>query len=203
MDKVCGLRTDRIGRKAQKRVSRFRHWEKEAIAKSLRTLPAQKGRLSQTLINEAEGVPAAETVVNHFGSLHAAYAAIGYEPLATIPFGMNGKYWSNEAVLRGLKKLYAAQGRISTRLINSFAGLPSAVHIRRHFGSLPDAIRQAGLPVLSHSQIPKRSWNRRKTAGCDEYYLGVRWTDSKLLRAHRRDAEEVAPGIKPTHPIPD
>ena len=130
-----------------------------------------------------EGAPSAETVVNHFGSLHAAYAAVGYKPPARPPFGMNGRYWSRKAVLTGLQKLYTAQGRISNRLIDSFPGLPSQVHIRRHFGSVPDAMRQAGLPVLSHSQIQRRAWKRRKAAGCDEYYLGVRWTDAKLLRA--------------------
>src|SRR6266540_2036150 len=88
-----------------------------------------------------------------------------------------------KAVLTGLQKLYTAQGRISNRLIDSFPGLPSQVHIRRHFGSVPDAMRQAGLPVLSHSQIQRRAWKRRKAAGCDEYYLGVRWTDAKLLGA--------------------
>jgi len=173
--------------KAQKRLrSASPRWDNEAITDSLRSLLAQKGRLSQALINIAEGAPSAETVVNHFGSLHAAYAAIGYEPPARPPFGMNGKYWSKQAVLTGLKKLYADQGRISNRLIDRFAGLPSPVHIRRHFGSISDAMRQAGLPVLSHSEVQRRAWQRRKAAGCDEYYLGVRWADAKLLRALRQ-----------------
>jgi len=172
-------------RKAQERLSRSvgRRWDKGAIIESLRSLLAQKGLLSQALINDTEGAPSAETVVNHFGSLHAAYAAIGYKPPARPPFGINGRYWSEKAVLTGLQKLYAAEGRISNHLIDSSPGLPSEVYIRRHFGSIPDAIRQAGLPVLSHSQIQRRAWRRRKAAGCDDYYLGVCWTDAKLLRA--------------------
>ena len=175
-------------RKAQERLSRSanRRWDKEAITDSLQSLLAQKGCLSQALINDGEGAPSADTVVSHFGSLHAAYAAVGYEPLARPPFGMNGKYWSKKAVLMGLRKLYSTQGRISNRLIDSFRGLPSSEHIRRHFGSLPDAIRHAGLPVLSHSQIQCHAWKRRKAAGCDEYYLGVRWTDAELLRGLRQ-----------------
>jgi DNA invertase Pin-like site-specific DNA recombinase len=171
-------------RKAQDRLRLARRrWDKEAIIKFLQSLLAQEGRLSQTLINNSEGVPSAETVVNHFGSLQAAYAAIGYEPLARPPFGINGRYWSKKAVLTGLQKLYAAEGNISNRLINRSPGLPSEAHIRRHFGSIPDAMRQAGLPVLSHSQIQLHAWERRKSAGCDDYYLGVRWSDAKLLRA--------------------
>jgi hypothetical protein len=195
-------------RKAQERLSQSanRHWDKNSIADSLQSLLAQKGRLSQELINDAEGAPSAETVVNHFGSLHAAYAAVGYEPPARPPFGMNGKYWNKKAVLTGLQKLYTAQGYISTRLIDSFPGLPSQAHIRRHFGSIRDAMKQAGLPVLSHSQIQRRAWKRRKAAECDGYYLGVRWTDATLFRALRQlqkhygyisanllDQNEVAP----------
>jgi hypothetical protein len=34
----------------------------------------REGRLTQRLINNTAGAPSSETVVNHFGSLHAAYA---------------------------------------------------------------------------------------------------------------------------------
>jgi DNA invertase Pin-like site-specific DNA recombinase len=162
------------------------HWDRETILDYLRKLLAREGRLSQKVINMAQGAPAAETIVNRFGSLAAAYAALGYKPPAIPPFGMNGKYWSRDAVLRGLKKLYAAEGRVSNRLIDGFPGLPSSDHVRRRFGSMPEAMRQASLPVLSHRQILLHAWERRKRAGCDQYYQGVRWTDPRLLRALRR-----------------
>jgi len=159
------------------------HWDKEKIAESLRRLLAQEGRLSQVLINAAEGTPCSETVVSWFGSLQAAYAAIGYNPSEQHPFGINGKYWSEKAVLAGLQKLYHARGRISNRLISASPDLPSPTHIRRHFGSITEALRQAGLPVPSHSEILRDAWRRRRAAGHGEYYLGVRWTDADLLRA--------------------
>ena len=174
--------------KAQDRLtdSAKRRWDKETILQSLTALLAERGHLSQEIINEAHGVPSATTVAYRFGSLGTAYEAIGYKPMPVLPFGMNGKFWSKKAVLKGLRKLYAREGRISTRLIDSFHGLPSQAHIRRHFGSLPNAMREAGLPVLSHGEIQRRSWKRRKEIGFDEYYLGVRWTDTKLLRALRK-----------------
>jgi hypothetical protein len=101
-------------------------------------------------------------------------------------FGNNGKYWSEKAVLSGLRKLYAARGRITNRLVSGSADLPSPTHIRRHFGSLPEAMRQAGLPVLSHSERQLDVWRRRRAAGVDQYYLGVRWPDVELLRAMKR-----------------
>jgi hypothetical protein len=158
VDKVFGLRTDSTSNTISKGSGAAFSVGKPTLGQRSDNRffaePARaEGRLSQALLNDTEGAPSAETVVNHFGSLHAAYAAVGYKPPARPPFGMNGRYWSKKAVLTGLQKLYTAQGRISNRLIDSSPGLPSQVHIRRHFGSVPEAMRQAGLPVLSHSQI--------------------------------------------------
>ncbi|QDW35850.1 recombinase family protein [Bradyrhizobium sp. KBS0727] len=174
-------------RRAQERLSLVnRRWDQQAIINSMQRLLSEKGRLTQILINEAEDGPCSETVVNHFGSLDAAYAAIGYKPERRLPFGMNGRYWSTNAVLKGLQKLHNAHGWISNRLIDGFAGLPAQAHIRRCFGSIREAMRQAGLPAVSHSETQRRAWRRRKAAGCDEIYQGVRWTDEKLAQVLRR-----------------
>jgi DNA invertase Pin-like site-specific DNA recombinase len=174
-------------RKAQERLSRsaIRHWDRQAIIGSLQSLLEREGRLTGVLINSSKDAPSAATIISRFGSLPAAYAAVGYEPLRRILFGINGKYWSEKAVLNGLRKLYSTQGHISNRLIDGFPDLPSQAHIRRHFGSIADAAKQAGLPLISHSRILCRAWKRRKAAGCDEYYFGARWTNAKLVRALR------------------
>jgi DNA invertase Pin-like site-specific DNA recombinase len=160
-------------------------WDKETIIKSLRSLLAQKGRLSQLLINAAKGVPSVDTVISRFGSLTSAYAAIGYERPVTTSFGMNGKHWSQKALLSGLHHLYASHGYISIRLIDGSPDLPSSCYIREHFGSLAEASRQAGIPVPTHSDHLRLAWKRRKAAGCDDYFAGMRWTDAELLQALR------------------
>jgi hypothetical protein len=152
----------------------------------LRNLLAEQGYLSQKLIKATTDAPSWETVVKHFGSLHAAYTAVGYSPPPVSSFGNGGKHWSKEDVLKGLRRLYAAKGYISTKLINDYAGLPSDAFIRNRFGTVPKAMRQAGLPLLSRIEIQKRGWRRRKAAGSDERYRGTRWTDAKLLPALRR-----------------
>ncbi|MDA9448255.1 hypothetical protein XI01_16275 [Bradyrhizobium sp. CCBAU 21360] len=146
---------------------------------------AEKGRLSQLLINDLKDGPTADTVVNHFGSLTAAYAAVGYQPTPRPAFGMNGRHWSEKAVLSGLRKLHVAHGCVSLRLIGSCPDLPSTCYIREHFGSLDEAMRKAGLPVLNHSDKMRAGWKRRKADGCDDYFAGVHWTDAKLLGALR------------------
>ena len=126
-------------RKAQERraQSANRRWDKETTIESLRSLLAQKGRLTQVSINQADDSPSVMTVVKHFGSLRAAYAAIGYEPPPRP--SADGKYWSNEEILEGLRKLYKAQGYISNRVIDSSPGLPSSDYtppsLRLHIGA--------------------------------------------------------------------
>lgn len=171
--------------KAQERLTRHRLWDKETIKAALKQLLTREGYLKQKLIENAKDVPSADTVAAHFGSLYAAYEAVGYRPPPVSPFGNNGKHWSKKEILAGLRRLYATHGCITNRLINKCECLPSDNFIRRHFGSLANALREAGLPVIPHSEVQKRSWERRKTAGCDEYYHGVRWTDARLLRALR------------------
>ena len=168
-------------REAQCRLAH--RWDKDKITASLRSLLAREGYLSQKLIKETKSAPSWETVVKHFGSLQAAYAAAGYRPPPVSPFGNSGKHWSKKDILRGLQKLYVAKGYISTELINGYVGLPSDAFIRNHLGSISEAMRQAGLPLLSRSEIQKGGWRRRKAAGSDEFYQGNRWTDARLLRA--------------------
>ena len=160
-------------------------WSDAKILQALRELLAEKGRLSQLLINDLKDGPTADTVVNHFGSLSAAYKLVGYQPPPRPAFGMNAKHWGEDAIMKGLRKLHAAHGGVSLRLIAGCPDLPSPCFIREHFGSLDKAIRRAGLPVLNHSDKMHFGWKHRKAAGSDNYYAGVRWTDETLLAALR------------------
>jgi hypothetical protein len=143
------------------------------------------GHLSQRLLNRTEGVPSADAVDRHFGSLYEAYAAAGYDPKSRLFFGNNGRYWNENAVIKGLQQLHAAKGRISNRLIESCPDLPCPRHIRHRFGSLSGALSKAGLPAPSHGEILRQAWRRRKEAGGD-YILGVLWSSARLLQALRR-----------------
>jgi DNA invertase Pin-like site-specific DNA recombinase len=178
--------------KAQELGSRCKkgYWSDEKIIKSLQALLAEKGRLSQILINGHKDGPSADAVVNHFGSLSAAYKLAGYVPPDRPPFGMNGKHWSEKALIDGLQKLHAAQGYISIRLIDGCPNLPASGYIRTYFGSLDEARRRAGLPASGHSDQLRRAWKDRKAAGCDDYFAGIHWTDAALLKALRELHEQ-------------
>lgn len=174
-------------RKAQERLAvGNRLWDKEKIIAALRRLLAKNGHLSQKLLNSTEGAPSADAVDRHFGSLPNAYAAAGYDPKTRLFFGNNGRYWTESAVIMGLQQLYAEKGGISNRLVERCPDLPCPRHIRLRFGSLANALREAGLPAPTHSEIQRDGWRRRKDGGVDEYILGVRWSDADLLLALRR-----------------
>ena len=55
-------------------------WSDQEIIQKLRRLLAAKGRLSETLILAARGMPSVTTLKSHFGSTRKAYEAIGYHP---------------------------------------------------------------------------------------------------------------------------
>ncbi|MCC8977584.1 recombinase family protein [Bradyrhizobium acaciae] len=173
-------------RKAQERLAvGNRPWNKEAIIASLTRLLETKGHLSQRLLNSTKGAPSADTVDRHFGSLSAAYAAVGYDPTTRMFFGNNGRYWTEIAVITGLQQLQATRGRISNRLIELCPDLPCPRHIRLRFGSLANALRKAGLPAPNHSEIQRDGWKRRKDGGGDDYIHGVHWSNAELLQALR------------------
>lgn len=173
-------------RRAQERLAfGKRPWDKGSIIAALTRLLEKNGHLSQQLLNSTDDAPSADTVDRHFGSLCAAYAAAGYDPTTRIFFGNNGRYWTEAAVIMGLRQLHAAKGRISNRLIERCPDLPCPRHIRLRFGSLANALRKAGLPVPTHSEIQRDGWKRRKDGGGDNYIHGVRWSDAELLQALR------------------
>lgn len=74
-----------VSRRAQARAARLMArkiviLDDEALIAGLRALFLKKGELSASLINAAEGLPAATTYINRFGSLIRAYELVGYRP---------------------------------------------------------------------------------------------------------------------------
>ena len=59
-----------------------RQWTDRELLKKLKRLLAAKGRLSESIIQKARGMPAIGTLHRHFGSYKEMYARIGYHPPA-------------------------------------------------------------------------------------------------------------------------
>jgi DNA invertase Pin-like site-specific DNA recombinase len=114
-------------RKAQALLSQSadRFWKREGVTEFLKKLVAQKVRITGRSISQTEGAPSSATITRHFGSLTAAYAAVGYtrRPRLTAC----GKQWTKDRILAGLHKLQSKSGYISDRLIDSARDLPSSL----------------------------------------------------------------------------
>jgi DNA invertase Pin-like site-specific DNA recombinase len=152
----------------------------------LRRILAREGRLSPALIDRNRGTPAAATYEKRFGSIRNAYALIGYEkpPLRWRP--ELGGYWTNEAILDGVRAVHAARGYVSAALLEEVKGAPSYATVRKRFGSLRACYEMAGLPhrpsdlvLAAHS---RRRVRLRGEAATDDMLDALR----TVLRRHGR-----------------
>jgi DNA invertase Pin-like site-specific DNA recombinase len=123
----------------------------------LQKLLETKGSLTASMIDEAEGIPCAQTYQNRFGSLTRAYQLIGYYPGRYIPKGspLSGKRYSNQELSDLLNKMLKQEGRISARLLNKSDGFPTASTYRYRFGNLRRACARIGYKLPKHRKAKK------------------------------------------------
>lgn len=120
--------------------------DRRALAKGLKGLLRAKGRLSRTLVDAYPHLPSAFTYRRVFGSMAAAYAAIGYQP-PSARWSANGRAAAApHDLLRLLRTTYERQGYVTAQLIDDDPSLPSSQLIKKRFGSLLEAYASAGLP---------------------------------------------------------
>lgn len=142
------------------RLKRVYTLRKPEMLKSLRRLFREKKMLSQDIINECPYTPSSHAYWVHFGSLLKAYQAVGFR---CPPGGQRGKY-SNDELLRGVRRLHATFGYVTTALINGDPHLPGGKVFKRRFGSIVKAYGLAGFPTTmreSMSAAQKRAAARR------------------------------------------
>ncbi|MGX8008859.1 recombinase family protein [Mesorhizobium sp. ORM8.1] len=120
------------------------------MIKSLRRLFEEKKILSEDLINECPYIPSAHAYWKHFGSLLKAYKTVGF---MCPPGGQRGRYYSNDELLNGIRRLYAKFGYITMALVNSDPNLPGDRVFKRRFGSMMKAYGLAGFPTTKRECI--------------------------------------------------
>jgi hypothetical protein len=133
------------------------HYFDQEILEGLRRLLEERGRLSEKIIDEADGLPWARLYKKRFGSLFKAYELIGYTPEwrrhPERPKGL-----SNEEMLNRLRRLFKERGRLSTNIIRDCNYVPGECAYKIRFGSLMQAYRLIGLTgdrYSMHSSRPR------------------------------------------------
>ena len=143
------------------------HMKKADMLPALAELLAARGRLSEAIINRSSTVPCTTVYRRHFGSLRAAYAAIGY---ACRRQGAVCKGLSDQEMLQRLCVLNDVEGRLSARILNDAIGVPSSSTYIRHFGSVMNAFALAGCAPMSATERASPVGQARAAAA-----LAVRW----------------------------
>lgn len=115
---------------------------REELLDDLRGLLSAKGRLSRSIIRDDATVACTSTYCRVFGSIPAAYALIGYVPPKT---RSNGTGAEKAEVLKALRRIGEAHGRVTMEHVHAAADLPSIYAIKVLFGSLRAACELAGV----------------------------------------------------------
>ena len=150
-----------------------------ALIEELRGVLARHGRLSYGIIERDRLAHSAGVYARRFGSLAAAYAKAGYTPddahrrhaariadLAPHQARDYAKGPDDAALLAPVRALFAAEGRLSSELINHAPGVPRTAALRKRFGSLDRVYALVGYrPTLEQRQRFRR--RRRHRAGDD------------------------------------
>jgi len=113
------------------------HKTNEQLLEGLRSLLATKGKLSNQIIDESDGMPSSRTFAYRFGGLRCACEQIGYD------WRQSGRTTDGE-MLQHLRSLLASHGRLSKPIIDTAPRLVSSHKLRRRFGRLDRAYELIG-----------------------------------------------------------
>lgn len=122
------------------------HIKRSDMLDALKNLLRQRGRLSAHIIDECPNTPCSASYARYFGSLQAAYEAIGYSQRPSWGLLRGGAPLDDDQLLEMLREAYSRSGSLSVAQINAASELPSDHYFRRRFGSLATAFARAGLP---------------------------------------------------------
>ncbi|HEY7230175.1 MAG TPA: recombinase family protein [Pseudolabrys sp.] len=127
----------------------------EEMLNRLRQLFRKRGRLSNRMINETEGMPSSHLYRRRFGSLFWAYELVGFKARCR-KHPARARGLSNDEMLKRLRRLLKEKGRLSSPIINGSDAVPSSDVFRARFGSLMQAYRLIGLTGDRYQSISPR-----------------------------------------------
>jgi len=128
---------------ATPRQAKSRTYSREKLLAAAKTLLAQKGRLSASLIDETEGMPSSFTYRSAFGSLENLYAEVGY-PFTARRRLPRSKAYTKEELIDQLRNLLASHKRLTREIIEQSRETASCQTFRMAFGDMTEAYRAVG-----------------------------------------------------------
>lgn len=117
----------------------------EEMLEALRELRERHGYLTRDIVCASKRVPAISAYYLRFGTLLKAYRLIGFNPdCARIRAQRGRRYTADQVLLDGLRELLEKHGRLSRKIIEASAGVPTRGTLVRRFGSLQRAYELVG-----------------------------------------------------------
>ncbi|MGT2465182.1 recombinase family protein [Mesorhizobium atlanticum] len=159
----------------------FRHkrgygYTRRDMVKRLRRLFREKNNLTSAIIDNCPYTPCAQTYIEHFGNLRAAFAMVGFQSPRAV--AKRGRTYTDEELLNGIRRLHAKFGFITIALINADRELPVCRVFAERFGSLIKAYELAGFPTTRKGTVAAA---RRRVS-----QRGPKHSDIELLDGIRR-----------------
>jgi DNA invertase Pin-like site-specific DNA recombinase len=151
----------------------------QELTEGLARLLAEKGRLSHQLIDRCPYLPVPSVFTRRFGSIEAAYKAVGFQPRRHFQVNDAGLPYSDEELLDHIRRIYREHDRLTLGLINRDPLTPSRAYFIARFGGFRNIIRLAGLPIPPRSQRDVDGERRQRA-----YY------ETKALRRAPRSRNE-------------
>lgn len=131
------------------------------VAAALARLLKARGYLTSNLIDSCPYTPSTKTLYRLYGSMQAAYGAVGYRSERWDRRPKTERVSSKEDVLAALRAVYEREGHVSEAMLNADPSLPAAALCRYHFGKLTNAYRLAGIPY-DYAEFKRRGMARTK-----------------------------------------
>jgi DNA invertase Pin-like site-specific DNA recombinase len=122
------------------------------LTEGLARLLAEKGRLSHSIISKCSYLPVPSVFSRRFGSIEAAYRAVGFEPRRHFHVNSAGLPYSDEELLDQIRRIYREQGRLTIDIIDKDPDVPSRSYFIARFGGFRNIVRLAGIPIPPRSQ---------------------------------------------------
>jgi len=193
MEPVIPVKLFRAAGLRLKEITRL-HLTDQDLHERLTRLYEQHGRLTYSLVHDCPYLPLPQTLRKRYGSLYAAYQAVGYEMPTRWKLNAEGEPYTNEDLLNELRRIHAEHGYLTAALINKDLQSPTARYYIRRFGGLTNAFQLAGFgeanttarreASLKNQRERHERGPRRSTVRCNAD--GSRITDEQLLDHLRR-----------------
>lgn len=124
----------------------------QELTDGLARLLAEKGKLSHKIIDRCPYLPVPSVLTRRFGTIEAAYRAVGFTPRRHYQVNDAGFPYSDEELLDQIRRIYREQGRLTIDIIDKDPLVPSRSYFIARFGGFRNIVRLAGLPIPPRSQ---------------------------------------------------